>query len=168
MNILNHFYLIMKILVKTHYAVLRTLYQIQRKHRRTYSWVKRSTIRKYLKKFYGIDVCLSTVSYHLWIFNQAGIINSYTRYRHFEDGTFENLPSNRQITGKGIILLKRLGINVASWLYNWAFHGVRPARVIASTASPHDPSIKTRLPRRVAGKPETLKNTLSDTLNSLK
>lgn len=153
---------------KTRYSVLRTLYQIQVKHNRTFSWVKRSTIQKYLNKYYGIKVCLSTISYHLWKFNREGLIRTYTRYRHNEDGTFDNLPSNRQITGRGIRYLMDIGINVVKWLYNWAFKGIKPVRYKDISNLPYDKSIKTRPPRGTAGPPETFENVLLDTLNSLK
>jgi len=158
----------MDISIRTQTAVLLTLYRVQLKWRRTYSWVMRSTIQKYLNKYYGIKVCLSTVSYHLCQLRKAGFIRVYERYGTNPDGTHYNLPSNRQITGRGILHFKKLGVRVATWLYNWAFKGIKPAKVVAKTEPPTDPNSFTRPPRGTAGPPETLKNTLSDTLNSLK
>jgi hypothetical protein len=158
----------MDLSIKTQSAVLHTLYRIQLKWRRTYSWAMRSTIQKYLKKYYSIEVCLSTVSYHLWVLHINDLIRVYTRYGTKLDGTHYNLPSNRQITGKGIVYLKRLGVNVVNWLYNWAFKGIKPPKVIAKTEPHENPDFSTGQPRRSASPPEILENVLSDTLNSLK
>lgn len=158
----------MSILVKTQTAVMRTLYQIQVKHNRTWSWAKRSTIQKYLKKYYRISVSLSDISYHLLILHKADLIRVFTRYGRDCNGTVFQLPSNRQITGKGVMYLKRYGISVKNWLYNWAFNGIRPARNIAKSTPYNQPNTFTRQPRRSASPPEILENVLSDTLNSLK
>lgn len=154
--------------IKTQTAVLRSLYQIQIKYRRTYSWVRRSTILKLLKKYYGIDICLSTLSYHLWILRKAKIIRVYERYGRASDGTYFNLPSNRQITGKGIYHLKQIGLNVASWLYNWAFKGIKPSLVKHVKDIPQSSTVFTRPPRRAASPPETLGSVLSDFQKSFK
>jgi len=158
----------MSILVKTQTAVMRTLYQIQVKHNRTWSWAKRSTIQKYLKKYYRISVSLSDVSYHLLILHKADLIRVFTRYGRDSNGTVFQLPSNRQITGKGVMYLKRYGIRIKNWLYNWAFKGIRPPRSSAKTTPYITPNTFTRPPRRSAGPPEILGNVIFDTMATLK
>jgi len=130
--------------------------------------MKRSTIQKYLKRYYRIRVSLSDISYHLWILHKADLIRVYTRYGRYPDGTVFNLPSNRQISGKGIMYLKRYGISVKNWLYNWAFRGIKPPRAIAKSEPIECNNCFTRPSRRAAGPPETLENTLSSALNSLR
>lgn len=158
----------MDISVKTQFGVMLCFYKTQLKGRRTWTQMRRSKIQELLKTHSKINICLSTVSYHLCQLRKAGLIRVYERYKKGPYGTWCNLPSNRQITGRGIIYLKRTGIHVVKWLYNWAFKGIKTPRVIAKSTIPHEINAYTRPPRRAAGPPETLKNTLSDTLNSLK
>ena len=144
-------------------AVLQTIYKIIVKHKSTWCYTKRSTIRKYVKKYYGISVSLSDISYHLWDLRKCEYINVYTRYKRINYGRLVNLPSNRQITGKGISWLKRYGVKIKNYLYNWAFNGVKPPRVIAKYKPHPTPNTFTRPSGRVATGTETLNNLLSDT-----
>lgn len=158
----------MDISLNTRHSVLSILYHAQVYNKRTYSWLKRSTIQHRLNKWYGVKRSLSTVSYHLWLLRRAGLIKVYERYAKGPGGTWFNLPSNRQVLGKGIVHLKRSGIKVVTWLYSWAFKGIKPPRVVAKSTTPKNPDIFTRPPRRAASHPETLETALSNTLNSLK
>jgi len=158
----------MDISVNTRLSVLSILYHAQVYNKRTWSYLKRSTIQHRLDKWYGIKRCLSTVSYHLRRFREEGLIRVYERYGKGPGGTWFNLPSNRQVIGKGLIFLKRSGFKVPKWLYNWAFKGIKPPKVVAKTDSYTEQNTFTRPPRGTAGPPEILENVLSDTLNSLK
>jgi len=148
-------------------AILLTLYKIQDKWKRTYSQIKLSTIQKHLITYYGIHVCLSTISYHLWIFHKSGIIRVFPRYKRIERGRWVNLPSNRSITGHGINLLRKMGVKVAIWLYNWAFKGIKPTRIKDISNQIYDPNIFQRPPRRAAANPLPLAGVLKSTLNAL-
>ena len=157
----------MSIKLPTGMAILHTLYKIEVKWRRTYSQVTRANIQKLLRNYYGIDICLSTVSYHLWKFHILGIIRVFPRYKRIAGGRWINLASNRSITGKGINLLRKTGVNVVMWLYNWAFKGIKPQRIKDISDHPHNPDVFQRPPRRSAAKPLPLGDVLKSTLDVL-
>ncbi|MBA7603364.1 hypothetical protein ES703_10471 [subsurface metagenome] len=151
----------MRLFVKTSTAVLISLLKIQEKYLRTYSCVRRVTIQKHLKKYYGINVSLSDVSYHLGRFYKYEILRYWKRSRLNEDGTYTLLPSNRQITGKGIRYLLRLGIKVLKMLQNWAFKGVKPKIYKGYSDIPWNSSIITTPQKRSPGTFESIGDVLS-------
>lgn len=157
----------MRLFIKTETAVLNTLLKIQEKYRKTYSCVKLITIRNNVKKYYGINVSKSNISYHLGKFYKYEILRYWKRSRRELDGTYTLLASNRQITGKGISFLLKSGIKVANMLKNWAFKGIKPKIYKDVSDLPHSSNIITTAGRRPAGQPESLGNVLSDTLNQL-
>lgn len=150
--------------ISTRDAIFKILYHIQVKYNRTYSQVKRSSIKNLLWRIYKTERCLSTVDYHLGELNKHDLINVYTRRGRNSDGTFYNKVSNRQIIGKGLNYLKMLGVNIRKYLIRWAFQGVKHKR---HKDKPHrlndDNSIK-QPSGRSAAQFETLENVLSDTL----
>jgi hypothetical protein len=103
----------------------------------------------------------------LWILNLSGLLRTFTRRGRDTDGTFYNLSSNRQITGRGLNYLKHLGINVAKWLYNWAFKGIKPKRYKDISDIPVHDNIINKLSGRSASQFETLGKSLLNTLKSL-
>ncbi|MBA7610715.1 hypothetical protein ES703_17927 [subsurface metagenome] len=151
----------MRLLIKTETAVLNTLLKIQERYRKTYSCVKLITIRNYVKKYYGIAVSKSDISYHLGKFYGHGILRYWKRSRREVDGTYTLLASNRQITGKGISFLLKSGIKVANMLKNWAFKGIKPEIYKDVSDLPHKSDIITTAGRRPAGQPESLSDVLS-------
>jgi len=114
--------------IKTQPAVLRTIYEVQVKYNRTFAQMKLSTIQMLLKIHYKINVTLSDVSYHLGVLRKNKLISVWERYGTNPNGTHFNLPSNRSITAKGLNYLKQHGIKIASFLYDWAFKGIKPER----------------------------------------
>jgi hypothetical protein len=157
----------MAITISTRDAVLKVLYHIQVKYNRTYSQVKRSTIKNLIFKIYRIDRCLSTIDYHLGTLKRDGLFNNFPQKGQDEKGRWFNKVSNRQIIGKGFNYLKMLGLNVAKYLTDWAFKGVKHKR---RKDKPHFPEndISTKQPSgRSAAQFDTLENTLNNTLNRL-
>lgn len=94
---------------------------------RTYCWPTRKKILILLKDRHKINICLSTLDQHLADLNAGKYIKSYKRTGKHDDGTLYNLPSNRQLTWKAIILLRDLGRQIPSWLLAWFKTGTRPA-----------------------------------------
>jgi len=137
--------------INTRAAIVKTLYEVQVKHGRTFSQMKRSTIQKLLKKIYKIRVCLSDISYHLCLLRKNKLIHVWERYGTNPDGTHYNLPSNRSCTPKALIYLKQHGIKVAKYLYDWAFLGIKPKRYKDITDLPNQPHVHTRPLRQSAG-----------------
>ncbi|MBA7495944.1 hypothetical protein ES702_06540 [subsurface metagenome] len=158
----------MALLVKTETAILHTLLRVQEKYRRTYSFIRLKTICKHLLKYYNIRISISDVSYHLGKFYQSDILKYWQRARQRDDGTWHLLPSNRQITGKGILFLKRSGIKVSNMLYNWAFKGIKPKLYKGIRDLPNDPTTINLPSRRAAGTPESIGSVLADFQNSFK
>lgn len=148
-------------LIKTQPAVIFCLYKIQEKYKRTWSWAKLKTIRKLLKQHYKISVSVRDVSYHLTFLTKNDLIRVYPRYRRDENGRCFNLPSNRQITAKGINYLKSYGIKIPTWLFNWAFKAIKPPKTIAKS-NPQNPSDVFDRPAR---RSETAFSHISDCLH---
>jgi len=151
----------MRLFVKTSTAVLVSLLKIQEKYRRTYSCVLRATIQKHVKKYYSISVSLSDISYHLGRFYSYEILRYWKRSRLNDDGTYTLLPSNRQITGKGIRYLLQSGIKVLKMLQNWAFKCVKPKIYKDVSDIPWNSSIITTPQKRSPGAFNSIGNILS-------
>jgi len=100
-------------------AVLLVLFNIQVYSKKTYSWMSRLEIQRRLLKFHNTRISLSAIDYHLDNLSK----NSFMKYFRKKcgrnpDGTIYRRPSNRSITPKGMLWLKKKGILIAQWLYD--------------------------------------------------
>ena len=155
------------IVISTRTAVLNTLYKIQISHKATYSSVTRFGIRKLLIKYYKINICLSTIDYHLGILKRFKYIRVHPRFGTKPDMTHFNLPSNRSILGKGLNVLMKLGVSISNMLSDWAFRGIKPPRRKRKSKPPKSYIVTQRPPRRSAANPEALGDVLKSSLGAL-
>jgi len=153
--------------VRTVDATILTLYGVQIKYNRTYSFLKRVTIQRLLNKFYNLNRGLSDIDYHLGNLRKKGLITVHQRYGTRPDGTHFLLSSNRSLTRKGLIYLKKILGKVENWLWNWAFKGVKLPRKSFKPGPTKYYKITTRPPRRSVAFPEGLQRVLKTSLETL-
>jgi len=60
-----------------------------------------------------------------------------------------------------------MGVKVATWLYNWAFKGIKPTRIKDISDQTHNPDIFQRPPRRSAAPPKILGDVLKTVLDDI-
>jgi len=114
--------------IQTFEAVFLTLYRLQIHFQVSYTTLKRSTIQSYIKKWYGLDRCLSTISYHLGILRKLKYISVFEQFGTKEDGTHFNIASNRSTAAKGLLFLRDLLVRIPKWLWQLVFKGVKLPR----------------------------------------
>lgn len=153
--------------VRTSDATLMSLYHVQIKHNRTYSFIKRVTLQSFIKRFYGLQRCLSDIDYHLGNLRKKGLIKVHQRYGTRPDGTHFLLSSNRSLTRKGLIYLRKILVKVPKWLWDWAFKGVKLPRKSYKPGPTKYYKITTRPPRRSVAFPESLQSVLKNSLETL-
>lgn len=107
-------------------ALMTTILAICVKHQKTYCWPTRKKLKILLKKYYQVDISLRAIDHHLKDLRDFGFIKSFKRTGRNKDGTMFNLPSNRQLSKKGVFYLVRSCVKVARWLIDWAKSGVCP------------------------------------------
>gem|GEM_PF-5722773 len=88
---------------------------------KSYTCLKRQTIRDRLKNYYKISISLSAIDKHLGELRKMGFIQVYQRRGRKDDGTYYNKASNRMISKRGFWFLIRLGFKISILLFKKVF-----------------------------------------------
>ncbi len=105
----------------TKISILSTFLSLQEHNLKSYTCMKRQTIRDRLKKYYKISISLSAVDKHLGELRKMGFIQVYQRRGRNADGTYFNKASNRMILKRGFWFLIRLGFKISILLFKKIF-----------------------------------------------
>ena len=111
---------------KSKIVVMITILKICEKHHKTYCWPTRKKIQDIMKKIHKIDISLRAIDYHLQHLRDLKYIKSFKRSGTRPNGTHYNLPSNRQLTKKGVYFLLSLCVKVSDWIKAWIESGICP------------------------------------------
>jgi len=86
---------------------------------KTYTHMKRATIKEGLKRSHGVKIAMRTLDRYLKRYKNSGLLKTFPQERGRKpNGTFYGVPPNRSLTIKGAVWLKRQGVFIAKWLWD--------------------------------------------------
>jgi hypothetical protein len=118
-------------------------YNIMTYYKRTYCWPTRATMQRMIHRKTGKWYTLSWIDECLHWLNHNHYLVSYFRPGRREDGTCFNRPSNRQLTRKFLVLMRKMGMKTAHYLWGASKKLDPPKDTTPLTQqSPPDPQVQ--------------------------